>query len=83
MIDHQAATEKALTYLKQSITDATQARLEEIEKSRDGSCWVVTFGCNTSNEDSIITGLFSRKYKQVSISVDNGDFVSIKSRVAG
>ena len=83
MIDHKAATDKALAYLKQMITDASDPRVEEVEKSRDGSCWVVTFGYKPVSTEAGLPGIFSRKYKQVAISADKGDFISIKSRIAG
>ena len=83
MIEPKVATEKALAYLKETIKGASDPRVEEVEKSQDETCWVVTFGYQPTDTEAGLPELFSRKYKQVSISIDNGDFVSIKSRIAG
>lgn len=84
MVDHIQATEIALKYLKQTIPDANDVRVEEVERTNDGAKWQITFGYKPKIDPSEELGsLFTKKYKQVTLTADSGEFVSIKSRIAG
>ena len=81
-LDVKQAAVIAIRYVKELIPDASDLALEEVEMSERGNQWFVTVGFRRPDPNNFraVLGQTERVYKQLAISRDTGEVVSMKIR---